>query len=326
MISRRQFLSRACGFGLTSMLLPAQKLVAEDSGVWFERMRPLMGTYVSVAVFHHSRQNAEILIDSAFEYMQRLIKKISTWDTASDAQRLAETRMLHRENCTEDFLSLATLAENVRKISHGAYNPLCQKLCNLWREAKAGSTFPHRADIREHVEMIARSRFELSTQARLHGKESFDFGGIGKGYVADRCCAFLRENGVRFARVAASGDLSFLGDTEWSVDVEHPRSENDTLQTLVLRGSGGIATSGDYRNFWFVHGERYHHLIDPRSGTPGRYCSQVTAVHRSAAFADGLATAAFFMAPLDGISFLRNNAASGVIVDSRGKIYRVNSR
>ena len=119
----------------------------------------------------------------------------------------------------------------------------------------------------------ANRRIRLPRRARL------DLGGIAKGWAADvalaRYCAALPG-----ALVNVGGDLRVQGGPQpgelWSVGIRDPRREPpdggqvppDAYAAVVTMSRGGLATSGAVRRWWLRGGERRHHLLDPRTGSP----------------------------------------------------------
>jgi thiamine biosynthesis lipoprotein len=96
-----------------------------------------------------------------------------------------------------------------------------------------------------------------------------DFGGIGKGWTAEYIADRLEPYGA--CLVDAGGDIVARGRPQdqpgWQVLVADPCAENQTLMTLLLNNQA-VATSGIDHRRWQIDGRRYHHLIDPRSGSP----------------------------------------------------------
>ena len=105
-----------------------------------------------------------------------------------------------------------------------------------------------------------------------------DLGGYGKGYALDRAAAILKARGVNNALINIGGNVLALGskgEAPWRVGIQHPR-EPRPLASLPLRDGEAIGTSGDYQRFFEMDGERYCHLLDPRSGRPARGTQAVT--------------------------------------------------
>ena len=112
-----------------------------------------------------------------------------------------------------------------------------------------------------------------------------DFGGFVKEYAADRVAELCRAQGIKSGLVDLGGDLAVIGPhpdgSPWLVGIRNPRNPEQAIARIALE-SGGLATSGDYERFMIVDGERYSHLLDPRSGESfrtGPSCVSVTADH-----------------------------------------------
>ena len=99
-----------------------------------------------------------------------------------------------------------------------------------------------------------------------------DLGGYAKGYALDRAAALLRGRGVKNALINVGGNILALGSRgprPWRVGIQHPRKPS-ALAVLDLRDGEAIGTSGDYQRYFEAAGQRYCHLIDPRTGYPVR--------------------------------------------------------
>ena len=82
-----------------------------------------------------------------------------------------------------------------------------------------------------------------------------------------------------------------------------------------------ISTSGDYERYFLLDGIRYHHLLDPATGRPGRQCRSVSIITKQGTFTDAFATGVFILGPDRGIKVLENIGVDGIIIDSQGKIH-----
>lgn len=108
-----------------------------------------------------------------------------------------------------------------------------------------------------------------------------DFGGFGKEYAVDRVTVLLREQGVTAGLVDLGGDLSIVGPhpdgQPWIVGIRDPRDPENAMASLPL-SHGALATSGDYERFMEIDGQRYCHLLDPRTGWPVRGLASTSVV------------------------------------------------
>ncbi len=114
----------------------------------------------------------------------------------------------------------------------------------------------------------------------LAGME-LDFGGYVKEYAADRAAQACREAGARHGFVELAGDIALIGThpdgAPWQIGVRHPRLPEQALATIPL-GAGAIASSGDYERYFEVDGQRYSHLLNPKTGWPVRGLAAVSVV------------------------------------------------
>ncbi|MBX7136468.1 MAG: FAD:protein FMN transferase [Oligoflexia bacterium] len=306
-------------FGCLLSAVPAAALPGAQR--WHQSLRPLMGTYVEIAIYAEDAAASQRLLDATFVEMQSWADAISNWESDSFCSRLKLHGRLPRADCPAHLLRLWQVGSELRRMSNGNFNPLCSSLTDLWRAAKLASSLPDRVDLKFAVAAANSTTLEISPDyVNLKGQSGFDVGGIGKGLMADLAVEFLARQGVRYARVACSGDIRFWGDTVWNVEVEDPRADS-ILRTLRLYGSFGISTSSDARNFWFVDGARQTHLIDCSTGRSAHFNQQVTVIAPNALWADGLATT-LSVVPLDTAQQLARALppVRALIVDQRHQV------
>lgn len=324
-MKRRNFLKYSSLFALTQLVgypvgLPKSFAL---SGKWYERAEPLMGSILSIAVFHDNQLIANQLIDQCFSYLKELLARISDWEPNSETSKLNNNHYLKNSSLNAELRNLLTVAEDIKTASNGSFNILSGALTNLWQDAYNKKNIPGKKDLEKACAEVRDSNLKLANQElSISGLSPIELGGIGKGFVADCAAEFLKTKDIKFARVAASGDLRFIGDTNWKVDIEHPRAES-FLGQLSLFGNCAVSTSGDYQTCWNYQSKKYHHLIDLVTGRPAEHCISATIVTQEGVYADALATAAFIMPikkSLEMISSLPDVAA--VLVDQQGKIYQ----
>ncbi len=317
-MSRRAFLAGLLGCSvLNAFPSPVQAYFAEH---WHERSKPLMGTYVSIAVRHADRALALALIGDCFRYMESLITILSSWDPLSKVSQLSVER--RADNAPDCVMRMLTTAAWAGRLSEGRFDIFIGQLTELWREARIAVAQPSRSDIRSATQRTVGSAATLRGETvSLTGTGVIDVGGIGKGVIADAACEYLAARGICTGRVACSGDLRFLGDGPWTVEVENP--DGPKSRVLTLCGPVAVSTSGISESFWSGRGARdYHHLIDPVSGEPGRENRQVTVIAPTAAQSDALSSGLFFIPARCHSAILRETrSCSALTVDAHGMIH-----
>lgn len=172
----------------------------------------------------------------------------------------------------------------------GMFCPLVGGLMDLW----GFSTNPHvpdPQDLERELQVIQKSTIMFDEGRKaviLAGDAKLDLGGVAKGYFVDLLAGFLKERGVKRFLINAGGTIFGAGKT-WEVGILHPRKEG-LLGKIQIRDLC-VSTSGDYFRFFERDGERYHHILNPKSGYPGTTFASVTVVAPQGILADVLSTA-----------------------------------
>jgi len=152
------------------------------------------------------------------------------------------------------------------------------------------------------------------------------FGGIGKGYAADKAKKLLIEMGVTSGIINASGDMNTWGKQpdgkDWTVAITNPLNKHKAYALLPLK-KGAVVTSGDYEKYVMFNGIRYAHIINPKTGYPSQGIISATVFAESAELADALATSIFVMGKevgIDRINQIPN--VECVIIDTNGGVHQ----
>jgi thiamine biosynthesis lipoprotein len=150
-----------------------------------------------------------------------------------------------------------------------------------------------------------------------------DFGAIGKGYGIDLAMERLRELGITNAILNAGGDLRAIGDRSgqpWRIAIRRP--SGGVLGVIMVSGDESLFTSGDYKRNFIYEGRTYHHIIDPRTGSPAEGTRSVTVAHTDATTADAAATALFVAGPAGWYEVAKRMGIRYVLlVDSEGTLH-----
>lgn len=136
----------------------------------------------------------------------------------------------------------------------------------------------------------------MGCRARKHGPVSLDLCGIAKGFGVDELARVLDRHGIDSWLVGIDGEMRSRGGkpdgSPWSIALESPEDERRAAMGVVELGDAAIATSGDYRHWIKVGGERVSHTMDPRTGKPVRDAlASVTVISPVCTDADAYATA-----------------------------------
>ena len=201
-----------------------------------------------------------------------------------------------------DFTYVLESAIDISLRSAGAYDPTVSPAVNLWGFGPEGpSTVPSASELESAVAVVGISRLVWDPTTRSLMKRAdgvrLDFSSIAKGYAVDLGADALDELGISDFMLEVGGEIQVRGKSprggDWRLAIEQPDSAGGRqMIDAVAITDMGVATSGDYRNYFTQDGVRYSHLIDPRTVKPIEHdLVSVTVIHPSTMVADAWATA-----------------------------------
>ena len=160
-----------------------------------------------------------------------------------------------------------------------------------------------------------------------------DLGGIAKGFAIDKAAEVLINKGAIGAMVDVGGDIRCFIKPDakrksWYIGLQDPKNTdkseliNQYLLTLELENSA-VTTSGDYRRFVLIEGEKFSHIIDPAKAASSTDISSVTIIAASATDADALATAVSLMGEEKGLELIEKTKDTEAILISAAPEFKL---
>jgi len=301
------------------------------------RTETVMGTFVEIKAVVGNRSVEEIdnAIDAAFDAVRRIDSLMSTYKADSEVSEINRRAASEGVLISPETCEVINKALELSRASNGSFDITVMPLLELWGFARGRTkAVPSQAEIDGTLACVGYELIDLDQAKReirlKRDGTKIDLGGIAKGYAVDSAVKSLAANGVSAGMVNAGGDLYCLGSKApgkpWRIAVRDPVNEEGVLGYVQLADKG-IATSGDYQNFFMADGVRYSHIFDPRTGRPSTVGPHsVTVVAETCADADGLATAVFVLGPNKGIELLEQLAGvEGLIVSGDEGNLAINS-
>ena len=217
-------------------------------------------------------------------------------------------------------------ALRINELSDNAFDISIGPVVNLWGfgpEEKPG-TVPDYTAINEALDKVGSQYIHLRTNPYSIRKDKpdleIDLSAIAKGFAVDVIADYLDKLDINNYMVEIGGEIKTEGfspdNNSWHIGIEKPLRDQRTVQTIVVLDNIGVATSGDYRNYFEENGIRYSHTINPGTGKPITHkLVSVTILHSSAMTADAMATALLVLGPERGFELaLRKNFAALFLV------------
>jgi FAD:protein FMN transferase len=283
------------------------------------RSKILLGTVVDIQVRDKDEEKAAEAIEAAFNEIKRVEVLFSSRDREGGVYKLNKVRdsIVYLE---EELSKLLQCSDSLWQLTNGAFDVSLQSLMDVWGFEDEPS-LPSEKMIRKAVNESGWDNINLTDGGLIkHNNAGLNFGAIAKGYAVDRAVQVLKNHGIEDALVDAGGEIRITGG-DWKVGVQDPDDEEGLLYILDLKGMSA-ATSGDYEQYFEQDGIRYHHILDPSTGYPGKKCRSVTVLSKENYFADGLATGVFIMGAEDGIALIEKiDNTEALIIDSQGKVW-----
>jgi len=282
------------------------------------RLRPLLGTFVEVAVAGAAVADMEAAVEAAFAAIGTVHRLMSFHDEASDVSRLNHGAFEAATGVHRWTFQVLEAALDIHRRSNGLFDiriaPALQQFGLL----------PYHADDLAHdarltsghggIELLAGGRVRFGDRATR-----IDLGGIAKGFAVDRAIDVLRDFGMPSGLVNAGGDIAVFGQKGLMVDVRNPGHPSRVLCQIELRDAA-IASSGPQFNPLQTLDVTCPAVIDPASGEP--VCAVIGATVKApfCLFADALTKVVMVGGP-SAAPFLRQFGASAIFVAAHGEVY-----
>lgn len=204
------------------------------------------------------------------------------------------------------FLDVYNLAMQISEDTDGAFDITVAPLVNAWGFGfKQGMELSsNQVDSLRQIVGYQKVSLEDGRVKKQDPRVMLDCSAIAKGYGCDMVARFLRGRGIKNFMVEIGGEVVTCGlnpdRLPWKVGVTKPSddslSTSHELQTILNVTDKAMATSGNYRNFYYKGGKKYAHTIDPKTGYPVQHnILSATVLAKSCAEADAYATSFMVM-------------------------------
>lgn len=307
----------------------ANNVLLAEASMLHRRTCKLMGNMFSIAVVADDAAQAEHCIDLAVEEIRRIEALLTTFREDSQTNAINREAGIRPVTVDREVFDLIARCNRISEITQGAfdisYGSVDKK---LWNFDPSMTSLPDAATARKAVRLIDYRNVVLD-EARTsvflrHQGMRIGFGGIGKGYAADRAKQVLVGLGVGSGVVNASGDLVVWGTQAdgrpWTIGIADPDTKVP-FSSLAITNMA-IATSGNYEKYVMIDGKRYSHTIDPKTGLPVAGVKSVSIISPMAELSDALATPVTVMGPRAGLHMIdQMKGVACIIVDDDNQIF-----
>lgn len=299
---------------------------------WLHDKQDIMGTEVTVTVWHDQVDAGNAAIAAVMAEMRRIDATYSPYIDSSDLARVNALAAKQPVALSAEFSHLIERSLHYSHLSEGAFDITFASLG--WFYDYRGKKKP---DVQQQKALLPAINYRFltfdpvrHTVAFAHPNVRIDLGGIAKGYAVDRAVEILRSRGITHASVSAGGDSRLLGDRRgrpWLIGIKNPRQRGPDDREVVLTmplNDVAVSTSGDYERYFIDEqtGERVHHIINPKTGRSADSVISVTILGPQGTDTDALSTTVFVLGVEQGLALLdRLPGFDAVIIDAKGKVH-----
>lgn len=271
--------------------------------------------------------HAQAAVSAAMAEVQRLDALLSTGNPDSEVSRI------NRDGggaVSADTLALLEASARVYGDTGGLFDCSIYPLTELWGFPSGEYRVPADGEITAALELVDGSlvRVEEEDRAVLGAGQKIDFGGIAKGYAAQRVIDIYQAHGVKSGMVSLGGNVQTLGTkpdgSPWRIGVRDPEGVQGSYLGILPVTDRAVVTSGGYERYFQQDGQTYIHILDPRTGRPAESdLLSVTVVSGDGAAADGLSTALYIMGREGAARYWRDHSEELelVLVAQDGAVY-----
>lgn len=307
---------------LAVFVLAGCDLLYQESVVGFEGQT--MGTSYSVKWVDKNTARVQALQHRADLALLELNQQMSTYIPDSEISTFNAMPGASELQVSDALAFVVAESLRISQDSGGAFDPTVGPLVNLWGFGPNGriETAPTDQEIeavRSKVGYAKISLLENPTRLKKEGDQYLDLSAIAKGYGVDMLAELLEAQGIMNYLVEIGGELRAKGvkpeGEHWRIAIESPVSSERSIGRIINVKDIGIATSGDYRNYFEEKGVRFSHTIDPATARPINHrLASVTVLSETCAEADALATTLMVMGDEAGFKFAKEKGIAAYFI------------
>ena len=288
-----------------------------------------MGTYYFIEVIdvpvELKIKNIELEIKNT---LKKANKILSNWDKDSEISIINKTDKTTAIKISDELKEVFKTAKEINAKSNGFFDLTLDPIIELWGfgyKSKQMQIIPKDNQIKNILSLIGQKSFlEMNFDNNELIKKNKDIkinlSSIGKGYGIDLIGKKLDQLGINNYIINIGGDILTKGynskKENWVIGIENPNLKEKFIKEIVNLTNKGLATSGDYKNFFTKDGKRYSHIINPKTGKPIMHSTKsVTVIHENSMKADGWATAFLALGSLEGLKIADKEKIAVLFID-----------
>jgi thiamine biosynthesis lipoprotein len=298
----------------------------------FEFKQPHMGTLFTITLYAQDEAKAREASDAAFAKIASLEQMMTDYDPESELMQLCRKPVGEPVRVSDELFEVLQKCQQLAELSGGAFDVTVGPVVRLWRRARRTETLPSPELLAHAREAVGWRKLGLNAQNKTVTlavpNMQLDLGSIGKGYAADKALEVLKGRGLPRALIAASGDIAAgdppPGKRGWRVGIGAMDEGKRELARNLLLHNAAVSTSGDTEQFVEISGQRYSHIVDPRTGIGLTERLQVSVIAKHATETDTFDTTVSVLGVERGLALVESQPGmAAFIIRKDGESTRV---
>lgn len=234
--------------------------------------------------------------DKIAALLSDLNAEFSATERDSAVYKINAARKSDKTEISPLFKSVAALCGKMRDFSEGKFDVSVYPFTLLWQFAPnypvPDFSVPTAEEIAAAKAAVGFDKFSFESAAvKTADDAKLDFGGVIKGYAADKIAEIMKDDDVNAGFVSVGGSSLYIIETE-TLAISHPRKDGNILKIKLTGRDLSVSTSGDYEKTYTLGGATYSHIIDPTSGYPQQTgVASATVIGKGGVKLDALTTA-----------------------------------
>ena len=288
-----------------------------------------MGTYYFIEVISVPKKlKIKNIEKEVKDTLSKANKILSNWDKNSEISIINKINKTAPIKISDELNEVFKAANKINIKTNGFFDITLDPIIELWGfgyKSTQTQTTPTEQQIKNTLSIVGqRSLLDISYENNELIKKNKDLkinlSSIGKGFGIDLIGKKLNQLGVKNYLINIGGDILTKGHNKkkrnWIIGIENPNLDVKLIKEIVNITNKGLATSGDYKNFFTESSKRYSHIINPKTGKPITHKTKsVTVIHENSMKADGWATAFLAIGRVDGLKIAEKEKIAVLFID-----------
>lgn len=304
----------------------------EKKYVTVKRAVKLMGSDFEITVVAQNEEIGYINIEEAVAEISRVEKMISSWDPQSETSLINSKAGINPVKVSFELYKLIERSILISELTDGAFDITSAVMDKVWQFDRSMEFPPSPEEIHEAASHTGYRKIVLNAgESTVFLKEKgmkIGFGGIGKGFAADKTKELLVSKQVPAGMINAGGDITTWGTKatgeKWLIGIDNPQGKGNFFSWIPLLESS-VSISGNEDQYITFNEKRYSNIINPVTGYPSYGISKVTVLSRSAEFCDALGTAVYVLGKDKALAMINQlPGTEAIIVDIYNQMFKSN--